>query len=301
MEIATGVYVGRISARVRDKLWDRVVETAKGGRAVLVFSTNNEQRMDFRVHGETWEPLDFDGLKLILRPSPARLMAKQSNRQEDRKKGFSNAAKYQRAKQFSKKNSKGNETVSKDIIIEKAEFPTSYVIIDIETTGLGPTTADIIEIGVLKIIDGEVMDSFQSLVRAEKSVPDSIIGLTGITDEDLSEDGKELIDVITTFKEFVGEMPLVAHNMPFDLSFLNVAFEKNGLERLANQKIDTLALAKRICPNLDSYKLGELSKHLGLESNYLNGEENRLHRSMGDCHITNLLFQKLMKMEQVGL
>ena len=64
-EVNTGVYVGQVSARVRDGIWERVCENAKSGRATMVFSANNEQRMDFRVHNTSWEPIDFDGLKLI--------------------------------------------------------------------------------------------------------------------------------------------------------------------------------------------------------------------------------------------
>ena len=73
VEINAGVFVGRVSARVRDKLWERVCASLKQGRATLVFSARNEQHMGFRVHNCIWEPIDFDGIKLILRPSPSRI------------------------------------------------------------------------------------------------------------------------------------------------------------------------------------------------------------------------------------
>jgi CRISPR-associated protein Cas2 len=73
LEINTGVFVGQVSARVRDRLWERITETTKEGRVTMVFNTNNEQRLDFRVHNGTWEPIDFDGIKLMLRPSPSRI------------------------------------------------------------------------------------------------------------------------------------------------------------------------------------------------------------------------------------
>ena len=60
-EVNTGVYVGQVSARVRDELWARVQGNVKSGRATMVFNTNNEQGMDFRVHNTSWEPIDFDG------------------------------------------------------------------------------------------------------------------------------------------------------------------------------------------------------------------------------------------------
>ena len=69
-EINTGVYVGNVSSRVRDAIWDRVCENLKNGQATLVFNTNNEQRMDFRTHNTSWEAVDFEGIKLMRRPLP---------------------------------------------------------------------------------------------------------------------------------------------------------------------------------------------------------------------------------------
>ena len=301
MEIATGVYVGRISARVRDKLWERVVETSKGGRAVLVFSTNNEQRMDFRIHGETWEPIDFDGLKLMLRPSPARIKEKQNKRSENKKTGFSNAAKFQQAKRFSKKSSKSEVNVALESVAKKEENVTmSYIVIDLETTGFGPSKAEIIEVGALKVINGEITDTFQSLIKIEKAVPEVITNLTGITNEDLAREGKELTDVMASLSEFIEEIPLIAHNMPFDISFLKAAFDKCCVERPANKTIDTLALAKKVHSNLSSYKLEELVKHFRLELREGDFEDKKykLHRSLGDCYMTHLLYRKLIKMAE---
>ena len=69
VEINTGVYVGNVNARVRDELWKRICENVHDGRATLVYSTNNEQGMDFRVYNTTWYPVDYDGIKLMLRPN----------------------------------------------------------------------------------------------------------------------------------------------------------------------------------------------------------------------------------------
>lgn len=68
-EVSPGVFVGRPSARIRDLLWERTVDLCKDGRALLVFSTNNEQGMEFRTHRHDWEPTDFDGLTLMVRSS----------------------------------------------------------------------------------------------------------------------------------------------------------------------------------------------------------------------------------------
>ncbi|MDY6050703.1 MAG: type I-E CRISPR-associated endoribonuclease Cas2e [Corynebacterium sp.] len=70
LEIAPGVYVGRPSARIRDLLWERTVELVKDGRALLVYSANNEQGLEFRTHRHDWVPTDYDGVTLMTRPNP---------------------------------------------------------------------------------------------------------------------------------------------------------------------------------------------------------------------------------------
>lgn len=69
LEISAGVFVGRVSARVRDLLWLRTVEMVKTGRAIMVFASNNEQGLDFKVHKHEWLPIDVDGVMLMLRPN----------------------------------------------------------------------------------------------------------------------------------------------------------------------------------------------------------------------------------------
>ncbi|MGI6142166.1 MAG: type I-E CRISPR-associated endoribonuclease Cas2e [Caldicoprobacterales bacterium] len=110
-EVNTNVYVGRVNARVRDQIWKRVLENAKSGRATMVYRANNEQRMDFRVHNTSWEPIDFDGLKLMLRPSPARIQ-----KLSEKRLGFSKAAKKRKARHFSKRKRKSSS------------FPKTYMI-----------------------------------------------------------------------------------------------------------------------------------------------------------------------------
>lgn len=68
LEIAPGVFVGHVSRRVREHLWDRIVDGIGRGRALMVFQRRSEQRLDFWVHGHDWEPVDFEGVSLMLRP-----------------------------------------------------------------------------------------------------------------------------------------------------------------------------------------------------------------------------------------
>ena len=93
LEITPGVFVGRVSARVREKLWLRVCDAITSGRATMVYSARNEQHLGFKVHNAEWEPIDFDGIKLMLRPSPARIKKLGGLRL-----GYSNASKYRAAK-----------------------------------------------------------------------------------------------------------------------------------------------------------------------------------------------------------
>lgn len=70
IELTPGVFVGRPSARIRDLLWERTVELCKDGRALLVYSAANEQGLEFRTHRHHWQPTDFDGVTLMVRPAP---------------------------------------------------------------------------------------------------------------------------------------------------------------------------------------------------------------------------------------
>ncbi len=69
LEVSPGVFVGVLTARVRDRTWARTVELCKDGRAIMVYSTNTEQRLAFRVHRHDWHPVDIDGIQLMLRPA----------------------------------------------------------------------------------------------------------------------------------------------------------------------------------------------------------------------------------------
>lgn len=68
-EVSPGVFVGRPSARIRDLLWERTVELCRDGKAILVYAVDNEQGLEFRVHRHDWQPVDMDGVSLMLRPT----------------------------------------------------------------------------------------------------------------------------------------------------------------------------------------------------------------------------------------
>ncbi|MGH3757661.1 type I-E CRISPR-associated endoribonuclease Cas2e [Actinophytocola sp.] len=88
LEISPGVFVGKISRRVRERMWDRVTEMVKTGRAIMVYGADNEQGLAFKVHAHDWIPIDYEGINLILRPAePSRT---------SRDKGWSTASKRRR-------------------------------------------------------------------------------------------------------------------------------------------------------------------------------------------------------------
>ena len=93
LEIGPGVFVGNVSARVRDLMWARVVELAKDGRAIMVYSAPNEQQLLFKVLRHDWEPVDMEGVQLMMRPNP-----NQKIDVRELRSGWSNASRYRRAK-----------------------------------------------------------------------------------------------------------------------------------------------------------------------------------------------------------
>ena len=274
-EINTGVYVGRISARVREELWNRVRENIKNGHATMVFNTNNEQGMDFRVHNSQWDPIDFDGLKLMLRPSQSR-----SQNFAEIKHGFSKAAKYHMSKKMSaNKANKQNDELS-------------YIVVDVETTGLLVSAHEIIEIGALKVKGSRIIDEFQVLVDIGTKLPKEIENLTGITDKMLKQEGRDIAVAMKEFLNFAGNLPFVMHNADFDYKFLRAACEKCHLSVITNKTIDTLSLARKLIEDVRDYKLETLMEYFRIKSSGGN------HRSMNDCLNTKDLYEKLINLYQ---
>jgi len=192
----------------------------------------------------------------------------------------------------------------------------SYIVIDIETTGLNPEIDNTIEIGAIKITPSELHNDnqtesdrltnreiFHSLIHLDRPIPINITSLTGITDIMLVEHGKPLDVVPANFLEFVGKLPVVAHNLDFDKTFIQMACQKYKLPPFSNRLIDTLSLARRTVKGLANYKLETLSTHFGLavmgnldydSSNENSADNYALHRSLGDCEITLQVYAKLM-------
>ena len=165
------------------------------------------------------------------------------------------------------------------------------VIIDLETTGLNEIDDEIIEIGALKINGGKVVDTFQRIIAIENRLPEFIIKLTGITDKDISERGIDLNDALIALSGFIENYPLVAHNISFDIAFLNQAYTLCNIPVLKNKTICTLELSRSLLPQLKSHKLNFLIEHFGITS-------EGAHRSIRDCENVFYLYQKLLSIKR---
>lgn len=159
----------------------------------------------------------------------------------------------------------------------------TYVSIDLETTGLNPRKDRIIEIGAVKVKDGEIRERFSQLVNPGRRLEPRIVELTGITDQDL--EGQPRIEkVLPELLGFLGDEPLLGHRVLFDYSFLKKAavdqrlpFEKRG--------IDTLKLARKYLADLEHRNLDYLCEYYQIP--------HRAHRALADAEATHVLYRKL--------
>ena len=162
-----------------------------------------------------------------------------------------------------------------------------FIAFDLETTGIKPSTDFIVEVGAVFFDGDQAIKGYGSLVDPGVSIPPDASAVNGITDEMVR--GKPHIkEILHEFADFCGDLPLVAHNAPFDYKFL---LEDVKLHRSAAPKgvvLDTLPLARKIFPGLLNYKLGTLVRHFGFPS-------GTFHRAEEDSSYCGLLFAKILQ------
>lgn len=265
-EISTGVYVGNFNTKIRQELWARVIESLGNGEATMTYTYRNEIGYKFETHNSSKIPIDFDGIDLVLSPKPIR------EEKTEKKLGFSKAAKARKAKKFAEKSSKTNRK--------------TYVIIDLETTGLEPTKDRIIEIGAIKI--GEKTEEFTCLIKQDIGLSEEIKNLTGISDKDL-ENGVDEKSAINDLIDFISEDILVGYNIDFDIKFLNQALKDQGRGKIANKTYDIMKYVKNEKMFLNSYKLETVLKEYGIE-------KNQPHSALED---TRLMQELLVKVDSL--
>ncbi len=169
-------------------------------------------------------------------------------------------------------------------------YPESYVVLDIETTGLSAQKDSIIELSALRVDDNKVVDEFSELVNPECYVSPYISYLTGITFKMMSEAPK-LPDVLGRFVDFVADDIVVGHNITFDISFINRNKQLCFDTGFDNDYIDTLKLSRMFLPKLKSHKLGIIAQHLNFDT-------DGMHRGLKDCIVTNMCYQKFLQMHK---
>lgn len=160
-------------------------------------------------------------------------------------------------------------------------------VIDFETSGLSPDMGDrATEVAVVVVDGGEIVDRYQSLMNAGVRIPAFITELTGISNAMISK-APSAAKVMRELAEFVGDVPLVAHNASFDSKFLDAELSRIN-QRRRQEFACSMLLARRIYPAAPNHKLGSLVSHLGLPSAV------RHHRALADAEMTAHLWVKML-------
>jgi DNA polymerase III subunit alpha, Gram-positive type len=162
----------------------------------------------------------------------------------------------------------------------------TYVVFDVETTGLSAVYNTIIELAGVKIKNGEVIDTFERFANPHQPISALITNLTGITD-DMVKDAPDVSEVVTDFTEWIGDSILVAHNASFDMGFLYEASKNADLPAVTYPVIDTLELARLLHPEMGNHRLNTLAKKYNIEL-------TQHHRAIYDAEATGHLFLRLL-------
>lgn len=171
----------------------------------------------------------------------------------------------------------------------------SVVVLDFETTGLSPNMGDrAIEIGAVKLVNGEVVDSFQQLMNPGFRVSSFIESYTGITNNML-RNAPSCDEVMASFNEFITNENLIAHNASFDKRFLDAEFERINAS-YCGEFACSLLVARRLIQDAPSHKLGELVRFKHIENDGI------FHRALADAQVTAKLWLLMLEeLEQTGI
>lgn len=164
----------------------------------------------------------------------------------------------------------------------------TLIILDTETTGLDHKTEKLIEIAAVKMVDGEVTETFSALVNPEKPIRYSSFKIHGITDEVVAE-APPIQDVLPRFMEFVGDHTFVAHNALFDYSFINEACKTVYDKKFTNHRIDTFEMYRSVFPDETSHGLSSLLAKFNFDSDVK-------HRALDDAQCLAKVYPKLRQL-----
>ncbi len=169
----------------------------------------------------------------------------------------------------------------------------TVIVFDIETTGLYPYKGDkILEIAAIPVVDNviRIEDAFEKFVNPGEKIPAHITQINHITD-DMVKNAKSIGEVLPDFLLYIDRYPLVAHNAPFDISFLQYFLRQLNLPSLRNKVYDTLNLSKRLFPEHGYHSLDTVLKRLGIHY-----KRRERHRSLEDTRLTAEAFLKMKAM-----
>ena len=164
-------------------------------------------------------------------------------------------------------------------------LPNDYVVIDIETTGLDFLYDDIIEISAIRYANNNKTEEFSTLINSERPIPEFITELPGITNE-MVANAPTIEKALPEFMNFVGSSLLVGQNVAFDVNFLYDAASDQGLPAFANDHINIMRIARKVYPDLGSYRLGNIAAACSVPY-------KGAHRSLADCEITAACYNHL--------
>ena len=162
-----------------------------------------------------------------------------------------------------------------------------FVAFDLETTGIKPAEDMIVEVGAVLFDGCRAVKGFGELVDPGIPIPPDASAVNGITD-DMVKGKPDIRDVLTEFAAFCGDLPMVAHNAPFDFKFMLQDIRRHQSTAPKGVVLDTLPLARRVFPGLPNYKLWTLVRHFNFPS-------GTFHRAEEDSSYCGLLFAKIIE------
>ncbi|RMD99665.1 MAG: hypothetical protein D6812_11115 [Deltaproteobacteria bacterium] len=161
-----------------------------------------------------------------------------------------------------------------------------FTVVDLETTGMRPAEAEIIEIGAVRVEDRKITETWGKLIRPTRGVPPEIERLTGISNT-MVADAPSLPEVLPDFLDFLGETIFVAHNVGFDWKFIQTNVEQILCRKLENSRICTVKMSRKLLDGLPNHRLPTIAAHFGFE-------QTSHHRAWEDSEVTARIFLRLL-------
>ncbi len=271
-EIAPGVYVGNFNTKVREKIWQRVKENVSSVEATMSYAFRNEIGYNFKTLNTNRQVIDYEGIPLV--------RVNDQTQASHMNLGFSSAYKMRQARKFQAHKSS-----------KVAKLHSAYVVLDIETDGLQFKVNQIIELGAVKVKNGE-RTSFNQLINHDRELPSHIKELTGITEEMLRKEGVNLEEALKKLFEFIGDLPIIGYNINFDINFINYNLIQLNHNPLHNKTYDVMSYVKREKLFLKNYKLETVLASYNIE-------DRVPHRALKDAELIDKLINEVNKLRDL--